>query len=138
MFVKVDEDFIELEVEVSPVTILERPWNIGKTPKTVPTDTSFQRVSTDSHGYKIIYQPDHPLSRSDGTIFRHRALVYDLIGPGGHSCTHCGIYVTWDFSCPEKGSLVVDHLDWNPSNNELSNLVVSCQPCNSKRRKPKP
>ena len=137
MFEIVDGSLIEPEVEISSKALLERRWNIGKTSKKIPTNTIFQRVSIDNNGYEVIYQPDHPISRTNGQVLRHRVIVYDLIGPGWHSCTHCGVEVTWYVQAPEPQALVVDHMDWDRSNNGLSNLVISCQPCNSKRKKPR-
>jgi 5-methylcytosine-specific restriction endonuclease McrA len=137
MFEIVDGMLIEKEAKVVTNVQLKKRWNLGKVSKAVPTDTSFQRVSIGNSGYEVIYQPDHPISPIGGKVFRHRVIVYDLIGPGWHSCTHCGVDVTWDAHCPEPQALVVDHMDWNRSNNGLSNLVISCQPCNLKRKKPR-
>lgn len=85
-----------------------------------------------------MYQPDHPLARTAGPVFHHRVVLYEAIGPGWHGCTHCGTDVSWDYQYPHHpAALVVDHLDWNRSNNNIANLVVSCGPCNVKRRKPR-
>lgn len=137
MFEIIDGMLIEQEAEITLNMSLERRWNLGKIPKTIPMDTTFQRVSIQHNGYEVLYQPDHPVSTHSGRVLRHRVLIYDLIGPGWHSCTHCGIDVTWDTRPPESQALVIDHLDWNRSNNGLSNLVVSCNPCNIKRKKPR-
>lgn len=66
--------------------------------------------------------------------YEHRVVLYDAIGPGWHDCHHCGTAVSWDRTFPRHlDALVVDHLDDDKANNELSNLVPSCQPCNTKR-----
>lgn len=79
--------------------------------------------------------PDHPLKPpSSGYVYEHRLVLWEHIGPGTHPCHHCGEPVTWS---PGKGAtagvLVVDHLDDNGRNNEISNLVPSCITCNKKR-----
>jgi hypothetical protein len=84
--------------------------------------------------YRHHRMADHPLAAAGGNVLEHRAVLYAVIGPGTHPCHWCGIPVTW--LVREKairGALVVDHLDNNPRNNDISNLVPTCQPCNSAR-----
>lgn len=59
-------------------------------------------------------------------------MLFDTIGPGSHPCHWCERLVTWRArrGDSEVDDLVVDHLDGNRSNNEPSNLVPACQPCN--------
>lgn len=76
----------------------------------------------------------HPLQTKNEKVSAHRVVLYDAIGSGEHPCTWCGKVVSWEKSWPrDRDALVVDHLDGDRLNNELENLVPSCQPCNSKR-----
>lgn len=86
--------------------------------------------------YVIRTEPTHPLSTKNGSIFEHRMVLYDAIGPGTHLCHWCGKQVTWHVrqqSGVYSGDLVVDHLDGNTVNNALTNLVPSCTQCNIRR-----
>lgn len=86
--------------------------------------------------YKGLYRPNHPLSSKTGYVSEHRFVLFDTIGPGTHHCHWCGTDVTWIVGKrTSKGSLVVDHLDDNASNNIPSNLVPSCHSCNCSRNK---
>jgi hypothetical protein len=65
-------------------------------------------------------------------------MLYDELGPGPHPCHWCGKAVDWN---PGKGvsdvtTLLVDHLDHDPSNDVIENLVPSCNHCNAHRRAP--
>ena len=84
-----------------------------------------------TYGYWIVTRAGHPLAFAHGGVLEHRAVLYDAIGPGAHSCHWCRCTVDWGVSFP--GALVVDHLDADRLNNDLANLVASCQPCNSSR-----
>lgn len=84
---------------------------------------------------RLAYVPyGHPLATpGNRQVQQHRLLLWDEIGPGPHPCYHCGDPVDWiPGSYTAQGSLVVDHLDRNPRNNDLSNLKPSCQTCNIK------
>lgn len=84
-----------------------------------------------SMGYQIIKRVGHPVARDRGWAYEHRVVLFDAIGPGWHPCHHCGMQVSWELTYPESpDALVVDHLDEDRANNELSNLVPSCAPCN--------
>ncbi len=76
-------------------------------------------------------KPPHPLAGHK--VLQHRARLFDAIGIGPHACHWCGVQVSWEIKYPAAGALVVDHLDCNKANNQVSNLVVSCQPCNASR-----
>jgi hypothetical protein len=39
--------------------------------------------------------PSHPLRAGNGTVLLHRALLYELIGPGPHPCHWCGRVLRW-------------------------------------------
>lgn len=88
-----------------------------------------------SHGYWLKAMPGHPLAFANGNVLEHRAIVYDLHGAGEHPCHWCSRIVDWSIEFPAPGALVVDHLDGNRINNDPSNLVISCQPCNTARAK---
>lgn len=85
-----------------------------------------------STGYIVLATRDHPLS-VNGKLFEHRKVLYAAIGPGPHACHWCGVAVDWILGRCAKGALVPDHLDGNKANNDLANLVPSCNPCNSRR-----
>jgi hypothetical protein len=89
---------------------------------------------SDDARYRCIRNPHHPLASKNGTVHEHRAMLYDKIGPGPHSCNWCGRLLDW---LPGKkniqGSITVDHLDNNGRNNVLDNLVASCHGCNCSR-----
>lgn len=90
-----------------------------------------ERITT-NYGYTR--NSGHPLADRYGVVGMHRVALYAVLGPGTHPCHHCGTPVTWSQGTrTAKGSLIVDHLDGNKRNNDVSNLVPSCQGCNSWR-----
>lgn len=78
----------------------------------------------------------HPIAPPSGTVAISRLTLYDKIGPGPHPCHWCERPVDWmpGASVGEDGSLLADHLDWDPTNDDPANLVPTCNPCNSHRR----
>lgn len=85
-------------------------------------------------GYIKVFDKAHPLATPHGDVFEHRKVLYDAIGPGIHSCYWCGAQVTWSTARKAiKGSLVPDHLDCDKTNNNVNNLVPSCNRCNAAR-----
>ena len=83
------------------------------------------RRPTTKGGYRVQHAPGHPLADGWGYVAEHRMVVFDAeLAP---ICHWCGVGVTW------RVDLCVDHLDQDTLNNDLTNLVVSCRPCNSKR-----
>lgn len=78
-------------------------------------------------GYIEDHQPSHPLATKNGKLLRHRAVLFDSIGWGPHQCRWCERELEWQVD------LYVDHLDFDKANNDLSNLVPSCDSCNVKR-----
>lgn len=83
--------------------------------------------------YRRAYRPDHPLAMANGTVYLHRAALYDRIGAGPHSCHWCGVSVRWDATRGEADCLNVDHLNGFGDDNRAENLVPSCPACNSTR-----
>lgn len=84
-------------------------------------------------GYAIRTDRGHALARVQGKVLEHRRVLFDLIGPGPHPCHWCSVPVDWSYGLDPEDVLVVDHLDFDGLNNEPSNLVPSCHPCNSAR-----
>lgn len=85
------------------------------------------------NGYIMLGGTGHPLANKHGLVYVHRMVLYDKIGPGPHKCRWCGATVRWVLGGLIKGALVADHLDWDATNNDPSNLVPSCNPCNASR-----
>lgn len=84
-------------------------------------------------GYRVLHQQQgHPLASRNGGLHEHRAVLYDKIGPGQHTCYHCGKVVTWQTDNAAE-RLHVDHLDDDKLNNDPSNLEPSCFSCNIHR-----
>lgn len=85
-----------------------------------------------SNGYVKEWTPTHPLCDGRGAVSVHRRVLYDAIGGGAHPCHWCQRAVHWRVrvASPRPDDLVVDHLDGNRANNDLANLVPSCQACN--------
>lgn len=78
---------------------------------------------------------DHPLSNGRGVTTEHRAVLWERIGAGVHPCHYCGTLVEWRCGVGAwHGALVAEHLDRNPANNDPSNIVAACQPCNIKNQ----
>ena len=89
--------------------------------------------SMSSHGYVRVSSVDHPMANGKGYVYEHRMVLYDAIGQGSHPCHWCKQPVQWVNGRLHKWALVPDHLDGVKSNNDLSNLVPSCNTCNSSR-----
>ncbi|WP_293984904.1 HNH endonuclease [Sphingobium sp.] len=71
----------------------------------------------DAHGYQLGYAPEHPLASKTGLVHEHRVVAYEKYGGGDQKCHWCKTPLTWK-------QVEVDHLDWNRSNNDKSNLVL--------------
>lgn len=89
---------------------------------------------TASYGrrYRTIYVPGHPIADKGGKTYEHRFVLYEKIGAGPHPCHWCSVPLEW-VAKGEPNCLTVDHLDNRGDNNDPSNLVPSCQPCNGAR-----
>lgn len=89
-------------------------------------------VLVHSGGYYRAYAPEHPLR--NGKVgryeYEHRVRFYNEHGAGPFNCHHCGKQVTWD-------DMHVDHLNDDPKDNRLGNLVASCPRCNQWRGRAK-
>lgn len=91
---------------------------------------SARGYSLNPAGYRDLHmQDDHPLARSGGLLGEHRKVLYDAIGAGPHPCHWCGKSLEWG----GLGGIVADHVDNDKLNNDPSNLVPSCNPCNTGR-----
>lgn len=75
-------------------------------------------------GYVRTYIRNHPVASSNGTLYAHRAVLFDEIGLGPHQCTLCRAHINWG------AGLQADHIDKNRANNTLENLRPVCKPCN--------
>lgn len=92
------------------------------------------RPETTAHtgGYLLLLAPGHPLETpgGNGRVYEHRTVYHAEHGEGPFRCHWCGKLVTW-------GDMHVDHLNDQPDDNRLENLVASCPACNQKRGVPK-
>lgn len=79
-----------------------------------------------SAGYILIKRPEHPLSNTAGYVYEHRAILYEKLGEGNHSCFWCGAILCW-------ADIVVDHLNEIKNDNRADNLLVTCNRCNRAR-----
>lgn len=83
-------------------------------------------------GYVRLTGSTHPLAK-EGSVYEHRAALFDAIGDGEHPCNWCRRPLHW-FPTEGQTQLHVDHLDGNNQNNDVANLVPTCAPCNTGRR----
>ena len=91
-------------------------------------------IVLDSQGRPGKYVPKHPLARKSGIVTLQRLVLFDAIGFGPHRCHWCDKWINWGW--PMADRLTADHLDWDPTNNDPSNIVAACHGCNSKRHRP--
>lgn len=84
-----------------------------------------------SHGYVLLYAPNHALRRaSHPYVYEHRVVYHDVHGDGPFRCHWCAAEVTWDM-------MHIDHVNGVKDDNQPGNLVASCAICNQQRGKEK-
>lgn len=83
-------------------------------------------------GYEIYIGYNHPAALACGVTRYHRIVLWEKIGGGEHPCHWCGKIVSWDKPMHTNWhyALIVDHVDWDKTNNDPSNLVPACNDCN--------
>jgi hypothetical protein len=89
----------------------------------------------DPKRYKLVTRPDHPLAHAGtGRVYVHRMVLFDQIGWMPVPCFWCGRRVQWSTVQPmPEDALIADHLDHDRHNNDIANLVPSCNSCNPAR-----
>lgn len=100
-----------------------------------------RKVTTTKQGYLVIDGTGHPLAfGTKRTLGLHRIILWRKVGPGPQTCHWCGSPLVW---APTRTILhdgvrrcIADHLDGNRANNDPSNLVPACNPCNTLRSTP--
>lgn len=90
-----------------------------------------QDFTLDRYGYVVAVDSAHPMSYQNGRVLLHRKVLYDALGGADATCHWCGMGLEWRAPLPSR--LTVDHLDADKQNNDRSNLVPSCSPCNTRR-----
>jgi hypothetical protein len=83
--------------------------------------------------YRTMTSHGHPLAKAHGKVYVHRAVLYDTIGPGSHSCHWCGTSIEWFKEKSDPALIHVDHLNNIGDDNRPENLVPSCRTCNGLR-----
>lgn len=84
-----------------------------------------------SRGYVLERTSKHPLTpNGERYIYQHRRVYFDTFGQGPFHCHVCAARVTW-------ATLHIDHLDDDPTNNDVSNLAPACPTCNQARGREK-
>jgi 5-methylcytosine-specific restriction endonuclease McrA len=87
------------------------------------------RIQMPGAGYQRIYEPAHALSDKSGYVAEHRFMIYEKYGVNLPDCEICGAPTKWE-TCH------VDHIDKDPTNNNINNLRPLCRPCNTFRDYP--
>jgi 5-methylcytosine-specific restriction endonuclease McrA len=81
-----------------------------------------------TRGYVLVRCAGHPLvaNRRAPVEYEHRVVYYNANGAGPFACYHCGTKVSWP-------TMHVDHLNDEPTDNRIANLMASCPVCNQQR-----
>ena len=89
---------------------------------------TYENPYVSPHGYVRVTVPNHPLriDKSCKLEYQHRIVFYDAHGAGPFQCHWCGTEVIWS-------NMVIDHLNDIKTDNNISNLVPSCNYCNINR-----
>lgn len=66
------------------------------------------------------------------TVYEHKYVLYEKIGPGPHPCHWCGVPLNW-IPGTREGALLADHLNEDKRDNRPENLVPACNGCNTIR-----
>lgn len=99
----------------------------------------------DGMAYKqVSIDADHPVAQLFGVrgkrgrpkVYAHKLALYEKIGPGDHPCHWCAATLAWRRGT-SAGTLLVDHLDSDQTNNDPANLVPACNGCNTIRARTK-
>lgn len=93
----------------------QEPYPIGSVKRIKCTEYLFEKVGK-----------RHPMATNSDWVPQHRVVAYRMHNGVCPRCYWCNKPLAW-------ASSVVDHLDENKSNNDVSNLVVTCRVCNSMR-----
>lgn len=83
-------------------------------------------VTEHSGGYRLVAAPGHPMAKGNYRAYEHRVVFYDANGEGPFQCHVCNDEIGWD-------TMHVDHLDDDPTNNQIANLAPACPTCNQGR-----
>jgi hypothetical protein len=84
--------------------------------------------------YKCIVQHEHPLAMKYGRVFLHRKVLFDSVNGSNLPCFWCGKFLYW-FTIDISKKIYVDHYDHDRHNNNIENLLPSCNNCNAGRMK---
>lgn len=104
-----------------------RMYRNGTLERIIDVPIGTEHITT--RGYMLMkVERDHPLCQpsNPGWAYSHRVIAYNHLGSHPQPCHHCGKVSEWR-------DLVIDHLDDNPLNNDVENIVPACPSCNNHR-----
>lgn len=85
---------------------------------------------------RITNAEDNWLAQPHGKMPLHRWICWQMLGQPSHSsCVYCGYQMPWKtYMKPSQYYVIcVDHIDNNPDNNSVENLLPSCWWCNANK-----